>query len=93
MADSSDDDSGHEDGSGGSKDMGAIGKDPVHKCFSDPCKKTATTPTTRVIKYPSGVTRKCLLTLDGYSYVIGEHYLLIIFFCVCYYRSRLHLRL
>lgn len=45
-------------------------KDSVHKCMSDPsCKK----PTTTTRRYPSGgAMRKCVLTLDGYSYMIGK---------------------
>lgn len=54
---------------------GAKTKDLVHKCNSDPGGITSSrsSPTVRSFKYPSGgVTRKCVLTLDGYSYVIGK---------------------
>ncbi|KAG8278242.1 hypothetical protein J6590_025559 [Homalodisca vitripennis] len=42
------------------------GKEAVHKCHSDPGGSGAA----RRVRSYSG--RKCVLTLDGYSYVIGE---------------------
>jgi hypothetical protein len=48
---------------------GAITKDLVHKCPSDPGKGSRAGQRPR---HPlAGPTRKCMLTLDGYSYVIG----------------------
>jgi len=43
-------------------------KDLVHKCHSDPGKVQAQRQCRQVV-----APRKCLLTLDGYSYVIGKN--------------------
>lgn len=61
-------------------------KDLVHKCPSDPghgvIPKGSKTLHTRSVRYPSGATtRKCVLTLDGYSYVIGERQFIFYLFC------------
>jgi hypothetical protein len=49
-----------------------LSKDLVHKTHSDPGKGSANRPP-RCPILPSGPqTRKCVLTLDGYSYVIGK---------------------
>ena len=65
-----------KDGNGGAR-----AKDLVHKCPSDPGKVTAQRQLhTRSVRYPSGATtRKCVLTLDGYSYVIGKELLNVVF--------------
>lgn len=58
-------------------------KDLVHKCPSDPGHGVVPSKTlhTRSVRYPSGATtRKCVLTLDGYSYVIGERQFIFIFY-------------
>ena len=68
--------------------MSRQNKDPVHKCHSDPGAGGGAT-TSVVTAYAaskrisrrhvlpsligSTATRKCVLTLDGYSYVIGEY--------------------
>jgi hypothetical protein len=44
-------------------------KDLVHKCHSDPGKVQAQRQNRQVV-----APRKCLLTLDGYSYVIGKDF-------------------
>ncbi|KAG6441195.1 hypothetical protein O3G_MSEX001686 [Manduca sexta] len=49
-------------------------KELVHKCHSDPGggRALGAAPRTHRHRSASGALRKCVLTLDGYSYVIGE---------------------
>lgn len=63
--------------------QGRPGKDLVHKCNSDPggdrmsgssVSMLGSTLSRSLRHHTGGVTRKCVLTLDGYSYVIGEEY-------------------
>lgn len=73
MGDSSEEESSQEcDPTRGSKV-----KDLVHKCYSDPGKVLLDRHTGMRAVGRGGPTRKCVLTLDGYSYVIGE-----VFYCL-----------
>lgn len=48
-------------------------KEAVHKCHSDPGGGVPPAGPSRRLRSISGhPSRKCVLTLDGYSYVIGE---------------------
>lgn len=49
-------------------------KELVHKCHSDPGGGRALGAAPRTLRHrsASGAPRKCVLTLDGYSYVIGK---------------------
>lgn len=78
MGDSSEDeiiDEYDECPSGAGGGSGCRVKDLVHKSHSDPGKggSGANRVVTRYPVLPTGPqTRKCVLTLDGYSYVIGK---------------------
>lgn len=78
MGDSSDDE---QEYGNGQSDSGGAGKDLVHKSISDPGKIVSNRGqvlATRPPRHPTSIlpsgpaTRKCVLTLDGYSYVIGK---------------------
>lgn len=57
----------------------ASDKELVHKCHSDPGggRALGTVPRGHRHRSVSGALRKCVLTLDGYSYVIGLYLYLI----------------
>lgn len=54
----------------------ASDKELVHKCHSDPGggRALGTAPRGHRHRSVSGALRKCVLTLDGYSYVIGLYF-------------------
>lgn len=82
MGDSSDEDDGQEcEYTSCISESVCTVKDLVHKCNSDPggITNNRNSPCIRAVKYPiAGVTRKCVLTLDGYSYVIGKFIIIMI---------------